>query len=198
MAIARKDIQIPEGVVTSDEVTADNFSGDPEDIVDGDIPLKIDFSMLEVSREDPAEAVFIAMLLSVEDDLHDFSDSPMLFPAFGRGRVLEPLIGKGITPDNLLTYCVYLCGACSCEVKDQNPGMDLLLATNWDAADAATVTTATKAAEPKPETVHFNGEKSIPVAAAKSQLPRLPLIGLAMVLLLFGGLLFFKRGGEKQ
>ena len=25
----------------------------------------------------------------------------------------------------------FLCGACSCQVKEQNPGFDLLLSTNW-------------------------------------------------------------------
>ena len=26
----------------------------------------------------------------------------------------------------------YLCGECSCEVKDENPGADILLAANWE------------------------------------------------------------------
>jgi hypothetical protein len=28
----------------------------------------------------------------------------------------------------------FLCGACSCQVKEQNPGFDLLLTTDWNRA----------------------------------------------------------------
>lgn len=61
----------------------------------------------------------------------------MAFPVFGRGRILEPLIGKGIHEGNVLEHSTYLCGACSCEVKDQNPGIDLLMAANWDPVDTS-------------------------------------------------------------
>jgi hypothetical protein len=40
-------------------------------------------------------------------------------------------VGKGITRENLLECVYFLTGACSCTVKDQNPGMDLLFAENW-------------------------------------------------------------------
>jgi hypothetical protein len=43
-----------------------------------------------------------------------------------------PLIGAGITPDNIHESAAFLVGACSCEVKDLNPGFDLLLTANWD------------------------------------------------------------------
>ena len=55
----------------------------------------------------------------------------MLFPAFGKGRVLPPLIGAGISEENALADCGYLCGACSCQVKNQNPGMDILVKADW-------------------------------------------------------------------
>lgn len=195
---AKQKIKIPDGVVTHDQVSEGQFSGDPDDIIDGDIPLKIDFSILEVARDDPAEAAFVDMLLSIEDDLHEFTDSPMLFPVFGRGRFLEPLIGRGITRDTMLSYCVYLCGACACEVKHQNPGMDLLIATNWKAADAATVTADTKAAEPKPETVHFESTKPASTVATTFPTARYSLTALAVVLLLLGSFLLFKRADRKS
>ena len=73
------------------------------------------------------------MLLRLEDDLLDkeMEDKPMLFPAFGKGRVLPPLIGAGISEENALADCEYLCGACSCQVKNQNPGMDILVKADW-------------------------------------------------------------------
>jgi len=50
---------------------------------------------------------------------------------FGKGRVLLPLVGKGINEENTLGDCSYLCGPCSCQVKNQNPGTDLLVKADW-------------------------------------------------------------------
>jgi len=73
----------------------------------------------------------VQMLLRSEPDLIDRTD-PMIFPVFGRGRALLPLIGAGITADNIHSSASFLVGACSCEVKELNPGFDLLLAADWD------------------------------------------------------------------
>ena len=127
-------LKIPDGVVTRAKVDAGEFVGNPDNILRSEVPLKIDFSTIEISRDDPAEEIFLEMLLNLESDLHEFEGDPMVFPVFGRGRVLEPLIGPGINRDNALEYAAYLCGACSCEVKDQNPGMDLLIAADWETA----------------------------------------------------------------
>ncbi|HEY7425207.1 MAG TPA: hypothetical protein VH682_13330, partial [Gemmataceae bacterium] len=58
---------------------------------------------------------------------------PMVFPVFGRGRALEGLIGKGINADTIENAAQFLCGACSCLIKRLNPGVDLLIAADWDA-----------------------------------------------------------------
>jgi hypothetical protein len=71
------------------------------------------------------------MLLRSEPDLAERSD-PMVFPVFGRGRALLPLVGAGITARNIHDSAAFLVGACSCEVKELNPGFDLLLAANWE------------------------------------------------------------------
>jgi hypothetical protein len=138
-AAAKRSIEvlkIPDGVMTREEAeSATNFAAiNADDILQSEVPLKIDFSLLRVSRDDAAEALFLPMMLNIEDDLGDFSKEPMVFPVFGRGRLLEPLIGRGINEDNALEYATYICGACSCEVKDQNPGQDLLVAADWDSA----------------------------------------------------------------
>lgn len=130
---AMSKLKIPDGVVTPDAAATEGFT-DPDNVLRSDVPLKIDFSTLRIRRDDPAEEILLSMLLHVEDDLGEYAAEPMMFPAFGRGRVLEPLIGLGINLDNVLSASQYLCGACSCEVKDQNPGMDLVIAANWDAA----------------------------------------------------------------
>ncbi len=97
-------------------------------------PLEIDvaFSVVRVSRRDPAERMFVRMLLNSEPDLKTFAQ-PMAFAVFGRGRLLYALVGKGINKDNIREACEFLVGWCSCQVKAQNPGTDLLMSVDWQA-----------------------------------------------------------------
>ena len=90
--------------------------------------------MLKLSRTDPAEQWLVGTLLSVESDLRDaeFETQPMVFAIYGRGRAMPPYVGKGITTENLVECVAFLAGACSCMVKDQNPGVDLLTTWDWD------------------------------------------------------------------
>ena len=93
--------------------------------------LKISFSLLRLSRTDAAEQMFARMLLHSEPDLTTFKE-PMAFPIFGRGRALFALVGAGINEDNIAEACMFLVGACTCQVKQLNPGTDLLMAVDWD------------------------------------------------------------------
>lgn len=126
-------LKLPDGVTTQEEALRAESAGRHEnaDVLLTDLPLKIEFSILRISRADAREAVLTAMLMRLEPDLGDFIHEPMVFPVFGRGRALEPLIGKGIRESNVLQTASYLCGACSCEIKERNPGMDLLIAADW-------------------------------------------------------------------
>jgi len=72
------------------------------------------------------------MLLDSEDDL-DKAKGPVVLPVFGRGRVLVGLEGESLTAKEMTSSAKFLCGACSCRVKELNPGMDLLLTADWDA-----------------------------------------------------------------
>ncbi|MDA0837402.1 MAG: hypothetical protein O3B01_15075 [Planctomycetota bacterium] len=96
------------------------------------IPLKLEFSLVRISRKDPLESIFIDMLMKTESDLFEHVGQPMAFPIFGRGRVLYAYIGKGINSDTIYEACAFLTGACSCQVKEQNPGTDLLLSVDWE------------------------------------------------------------------
>ena len=109
---------------------------DPQDIAAGlvSVPaggLKVAFSVVRVSRANPAEAVFVNMLLGTEPDLVGLKE-PMLFPIFGRGRALYALAGAGINHETIDEAASFLTGRCSCQVKELNPGVDLLLAADWD------------------------------------------------------------------
>jgi hypothetical protein len=115
-----KSVQLPD--VTSDDSVP----------LLSNLPLRLTFSLLRVRRDDPAEKMFVAMLLHTNSDLTK-SAEPMVFPIFGRGRALDAMIGKGINAETLQDSARFLCGACSCQVKRLNPGVDLLIAADWDA-----------------------------------------------------------------
>ena len=91
-----------------------------------------DFSLIRVSRDDPAEEVFVGMLMYSEPGLFEYQDDPMVFPVFGRGRALYALAGRGITRDNIYAACEVTIGPCSCTVKDGNPGVDMLIVADWN------------------------------------------------------------------
>ena len=108
---------------------------DAQDIKNGlvSIPgdgLRLAFSTLRLKRGDPAESAFVAMLLASEPDLREFNE-PMVFPMFGQGRVLYALVGKGIKVETVDHAAQFLIGSCSCQVKEQNPGVDIVMAVDW-------------------------------------------------------------------
>lgn len=91
------------------------------------------FPILEVPNQDPAEGFLRAMLVASEADLAGLRE-PMAFPVFGRGRALYAIVGAGLNRDVVAEACAFVTGACSCQVKAQNPGVDLLLRADWDRA----------------------------------------------------------------
>lgn len=93
-----------------------------------DVPVRIAFSIFRLTRNDPAETALITMLHNSEAGL----EGPIVYPIFGRGRALWAMAGKGLTPDNIAEAAMFLIGACSCEAKDLNPGLDLLFTADWE------------------------------------------------------------------
>ncbi|QEG02235.1 hypothetical protein Mal15_63210 [Stieleria maiorica] len=110
------------------------------------IELRLDFSILTLHRDDPEEQFLLKMLLASEPDLEAL-DQPMAFPVLGRGRVLYGLVGKGISELTIGLASRFIIGPCSCQVKNQNPGFDLLMAVDWEKK----IGTA-KLSDPLPET----------------------------------------------
>jgi hypothetical protein len=96
------------------------------------LPEPLDFSLVRLSRKDPAEKVFIQMLLPPQAGLSAVT-GPMVFPVFGRGRVLGALHGERLAPAALYEVGDFVCGECANEVKVQYPGFDALIATDWTA-----------------------------------------------------------------
>lgn len=88
-------------------------------------------SVMELDRNKVDESHFVSMLLNVESDLKDINE-PMLFGIFGRFRVLEPLLAKGISEENINLLIDFLTADCSCVIKDDLPGMSILCDANWE------------------------------------------------------------------
>ncbi len=108
------------------------FAPPPEEI-DGP-SVSFEFSTVSISRTDPNERVLLSMIMNSEPDLDQYVKEPMAVPVFGRGRALYTLVGEGINADNIREAAAFLTGPCGCEIKMMNPGVDLLMATNWDGA----------------------------------------------------------------
>jgi len=124
-----------EGYLTRAAETMELPKLDDQDIKNGlvsvpDEGLRLTFPLVRLRRDDPAEQFLVHCLLATELDLKDLK-APMVFPIFGRGRVLYSLVGRGITMENVTHAASFLLGSCSCQIKEQNPGVDLLMSADW-------------------------------------------------------------------
>jgi hypothetical protein len=107
---------------------------DPDSQVGPGPQLKVQLSLLRVKRNDPDEADFISQLAGPAGLKSFPADQPFIAVVFGRGRVLGAWPKERLNEDFIEEATHFLLGSCSCEVKDQNPGWDLLLHVDWDAA----------------------------------------------------------------
>ena len=132
--------------------------------------LKIDFSIVRVRRDDPKEKVLVETLLATEPDLRELR-GPMAFPVFGRGRSLYAIVDKGINAEVLYEAGAFMTGACSCQVKAQNPGVDLLMTAAWNSIFEDLVY---EEVELPPLTAISIGGKDNDGAASKEDAPEIP------------------------
>ncbi|HYF00435.1 MAG TPA: hypothetical protein VEJ18_16065, partial [Planctomycetota bacterium] len=93
------------------------------------IPLKVGFSLLRVPHGAAEERDFAASVLRGRAGEIRL---PAVVPVFGRARALHVLTAEEIRSADLTELAEYICGACSCEVKELNPGVDLLVAADWE------------------------------------------------------------------
>jgi hypothetical protein len=94
-------------------------------------PYREVLSVTELDRNSPDEKHFVSMLLNVESDLKEINE-PMLFGIFARFKALEPLLAKGISAENINLMIDFLTADCSCLIKDNLPGTDILFTNNWE------------------------------------------------------------------
>ena len=148
---------------------------DPSNTLGPGPDLEIKFAVIRLSPETAEEEQFIDMLRGPEPE-DDLAEGGFFVPVFGRGRALAAIPNSLIDDSLVDDACLFLLGACSCEVKDLNPGWDLLFTFDWElgleaveeslikAAHAEGEALAPKVAIPAVETVRIGaGETNPPV-----------------------------------
>jgi len=203
LQIMAQKLKLPE--VKAQDIQSGYLSIRPED-------LKLSFSVVTLRAGDATEKAFRETLLNSEDDLKELEHEPMAFPVFGRGRALNALVGKGINADMIDEASAFLSGPCSCQVKRQNPGFDLLTSVDWDQllenqirayddraqANISVETQPTEAETSQPNepaeagntpATNPNSPTTETTAPTRTLFAWLPLIGLPI--LLVGGLIVF-------
>ena len=118
-AVAEGKIEPPK--LPGDDASADETEPDAP-------PLKI--ASLTLDRDDPNERWLVRCLLQVENDLADIEE-PMVFAIYGQCRANPPLVGAGIDSEELTKQVMFVLGPCTCTIKEQNLGMDLLARFDW-------------------------------------------------------------------
>ncbi|MCC6509982.1 MAG: hypothetical protein IT423_12820 [Pirellulaceae bacterium] len=114
-----RTMQFPEGL------------GLPGSELYAELPLLMQFTVLEIDPQDEAEQFLIGLFRGFHPDAVA-ADEPLIVPVFGRGRALEVLPADSLDAGTIGDLTRYLCGACSCQVKERNPGFDLLLQAPWE------------------------------------------------------------------
>ncbi len=180
-----------------------------EERMAGAVPLKVDFSVISLSRQDSAEEVFLHLLLRSQPGLAQHAEVPVAFPVFGQGRAIWPLVGDQINTGMVDNAIAFLLGFCSCEIKELNPGFDLLMDVDWygsvtnrltaPAAPPELVSVASVAEQVDAPAAPAPASESAPVEASRAaRFPRgvtTTLIVLALAVLA-GGLWIMRRGEQ--
>lgn len=123
-------MKLPEELDYEDE--EDGYTGPQSGASLSKVPVKIDFSLRELSRTNKQEEFFIKQ---IEGEGENFAnpENPVAVAIYGQGRMI-PITGIALQPETIREICAYLAGECSCRVKALNPGRDVLMAANWSDA----------------------------------------------------------------
>jgi len=154
--------------------------------------LRVKFSLLRIAGTSN-ESLLLKMLAGPKPDAA-LQSGAWLAAVFGRGRVLGAWPAGDFGDAEIEEVCLFLLGACSCQVKRQNPGWDLLMNVAWqeELTAIAEKTTAT-GTTPKPittnsvalepETVKIQPQAAAPAAAPERPWPLMWIAaGFALVM----------------
>ncbi len=87
------------------------------------------------------------------------TDEQLVFPVFGRGRVLCGLVYDAFFKQNITDVITFLLGQCSCQIKAGQPGFDLLVSADWEKgfSDQSVNTIRPVMSSILPDTTSFHG-----------------------------------------
>jgi len=117
-ALARKML-LPEGI------------GLPGSELHSEVPLFLKFTSLEIDRQEAQEQFLVRVFSGIQQQAFK-EGQPLVIPVFGRGRALEVIPAEQLDAKLFEELTLFLCGACSCQVKESNPGFDLLISADWN------------------------------------------------------------------
>lgn len=130
LSTASTEIKIPDGVVKRSDANKylqQHPESSMDDVLRSDVPLRVNFGLRRLSRNDPNESALRSMVYGLVED----RDEPILVPIFGRGRMLDAMKAQDCDDQVVMNACRYMVGECSCTVKALNPGVDLILSVDW-------------------------------------------------------------------
>lgn len=107
---------------------------DPDSQLGPGPPLKLHFSVLRLSLEDPAEKLFAAMLAGPKQQGFLTKGTSFAAAVFGKGRVLGSWPLAQLDDTAIEDASLFLIGRCSCRIKNENPGWDVVLKVDWEHA----------------------------------------------------------------
>jgi hypothetical protein len=120
LATMADSLQLPAAEATAGDVR----------LAESTTPLHIKFPVVRVARSAPEEQGFIQLLTSTFTP-NPPTDQPVAIAVSGQGRALAKLSGDEIDPGYISAWCDFIAGPCSCQVKAELPGSDLLIAADW-------------------------------------------------------------------
>jgi len=119
LARLQDELPLPEGI------------GAPGSEVFSEVPLTLRFSV-HVLKPGPDADVLLPEIFRRVAPGAAADGQPLVAPVFGRGRAVDVVPGDKVDEATVEDLSRFICGACSCQVKEQNPGFDLLMAVKWD------------------------------------------------------------------
>ena len=105
--------------------------GLPGSELHSEVPLFLKFTSLEIDRRDTREQFLVRVFSGIQPKAFE-EGQPLVVPVFGRGRALEVIPAEQLDAKLFEELTMFLCGACSCQVKESNPGFDLLISADWN------------------------------------------------------------------
>ena len=123
METVRKNTELPSAEEMLNDPARPNRPMSP-------LPLNLETGVFFI---DPADAREKGLLAQMNYDPATEAAGPALYAVFGQGRVIGPLVGKELASESLTDLAFFLAGPCACQIKEMNPGFDVIVAADWGA-----------------------------------------------------------------